>query len=167
MRAAGSDDDAQKAASALIRHARNSGGIERRRAMIVSAGYEKQVITNFNDWDSDGWVFNCKNGVIDLKTQTFRERKRDDLCMRQSPVVYDPSATCPVWEAATDKWMCGDKELVAYLQVALGVTLTSDMTLQVLFFNQGAGANGKDTDFHRVRVRHGRLLAERGLHVLR
>ncbi|MGB7264851.1 MAG: hypothetical protein WBC92_05025, partial [Terracidiphilus sp.] len=38
MRAAGNDEDAQKAASALIRHARNSGGIERRRAMIVSAG---------------------------------------------------------------------------------------------------------------------------------
>jgi len=147
MCASGSDEDAQKAASALLRHARNSGAIERRRAMIVSAGYEKQVITNFNDWDSDGWLFNCKNGVIDLKTQTFRERGRDDLCMKQSPVVYDPAATCPVWEAAMNKWMCGDKELVAYIQAALGVTLTSDMTLQALFFNQGAGANGKDTFF--------------------
>jgi len=147
MRAAGSDDEAKKLAGARLRHARNSGGIERRRAMIVSAGYEKHVITNFNDWDFDGWLFNCKNGVIDLKTQTFRERKRDDLCMRQSPVVYDPTATCPLWEAALNKWMCGDKELVIYLQVALGVTLTSDMRLQVLFFNQGGGANGKDTMF--------------------
>jgi hypothetical protein len=147
LRAAGSDDEAIKAAGALMRHARNSGGIERRRAMIASAGYEKQVITNFKDWDADGWLFNCKNGVIDLKTQTFRERKWEDLCMRQSPVVYDPSATYPVWEAAMVKWMCADKELVAYLQGALGVTLTSDMTLQALFFNQGSGANGKDTMF--------------------
>jgi putative DNA primase/helicase len=145
--AAGNDEDLKKAAGALMRHARNSGGIERRRAMIVSAGYEKQVITNFKDWDSNGWLLNCKNGVIDLKTQTFRERTREDLCMKQSPIVYDPAATCPVWEAAVDKWMCGEKELVAYLQVALGVTLTSDMTLQVLFFNQGGGANGKDTMF--------------------
>jgi len=147
MRAAGNDEDAQKAAGGLMRHARNSGGIERRRAMIVSAGYEKQVITNFKDWDSNGWLLNCKNGVIDLKNQMFRERKREDLCMRQSPIVYDPSATCPVWETAMDKWMCGDKGLVAYLQAALGVTLTSDMTLQALFFNQGSGANGKDTMF--------------------
>jgi P4 family phage/plasmid primase-like protien len=147
MRTAGSDEDAQKAAGALMRHARNSGSIPRRQAMIVSAGYEKQVITNFNDWDSDGWLFNCKNGVIDLKTQTFRERRREDLCMRQSPVVYDSAATCPVWEAAMDKWMCGDKELVAYQQSALGVTLTSDTSLQALFFNQGPGANGKDTMF--------------------
>jgi putative DNA primase/helicase len=130
MAAAGNDEDALAVARALLRHARNSGMLERRRAMIASAGFEKQVITNFNDWDSDGWLFNCQNGVIDLKTQTFRERKREDLCMRQSPVVYDPTATCPVLEAAMDKWMCGDKELVAHLQAALGVTLTSDMTLQ-------------------------------------
>jgi putative DNA primase/helicase len=144
---AGNDPFAKMEARALLSHARNSGMIERRRAMIVSAGFEKQVITNFNDWDSDGWLFNCQNGVIDLKTQTFLERKREDLCRRQSPVVYDLSATCPVWEAAMVKWMCGDKELVAYLQAALGVTLTSDMTLQALFFNQGSGENGKDTMF--------------------
>lgn len=71
--------------------------------------------------------------------------RRDDLCMKQSPVSYDPIATCPVWEAAMNKWMCGDKEFVACIQAALGVTLTSDMTLQALFFNQGTGANGKDT----------------------
>ena len=46
-----------------------------------------------------------------------------------------------------DKWLCGDRELVSYMQAALGVTLTSDMSLQALFFNQGGGANGKDTMF--------------------
>jgi putative DNA primase/helicase len=115
--------------------------------MIVSAGYEKQVITNYNDWDSDGWLFNCKNGVIDLRVQTFRERRREDLCMKQSPVVYDPEAKCPLWEAAMNKWMCGDIELVEYIQAALGVTLSSDTTLQSIFFNQGGGENGKDTMF--------------------
>jgi putative DNA primase/helicase len=150
MAAAGDDEDAQRAARALMSHARRSGAVPRRQAMIVSAGYEKPVTTNFNDWDSDGWLLNCKNGIIDLKTQTFRERSREDLCMKQSPVVYDPAATCLVWEAALDKWMCGDKELVVYMQTALGVTLTSDTSLQALFFNQGAGANGKDTLFTAI-----------------
>ncbi len=147
MDAAGDDEDAQREARALMSHARRSGAVPRRRAMIESAGYEKPVTTNFNDWDADGWLFNCDNGIIDLKTQTFRERTREDLCMKQSPVVYDPAATCPVWEAALDKWMCGDDELAAYLQAAMAVTLTSDTSLQVLFFNQGGGANGKDTMF--------------------
>lgn len=49
-----------------------------------------------------------------------------------------------------DKWMCGDKDLVSYLQAALGVTLTGDTSLQALWFNQGAGANGKDTMFTAI-----------------
>ena len=147
MHAAGRDEDAQMEARALLRHARNSGRIERRRAMIASAGYECQVITNFEHWDADGWLFNCRNGVINLRTQAFRERTREDLCMKQSPVVYDSSAICPLWEAAMEKWMCGDKELVEYIQAALGVTLTCDTSLQALFFCQGGGENGKDTMF--------------------
>ena len=147
MDAAGKDSDAMKEAKALLRHARNSGRIERRKAMITSAGYERQVITNFMDWDADGWLFNCQNGVIDLRNQTFRERRQEDLCMKQSPALYDPNATCPVWKAAMHKWMCGDTELVAYNQAALGVTLTGDISLQALFFNQGGGENGKDTMF--------------------
>ena len=46
-----------------------------------------------------------------------------------------------------NKWMCGDQSLIEYVQTALGVTLTSDTSLQALFFNQGDGENGKDTAF--------------------
>jgi len=46
-----------------------------------------------------------------------------------------------------DKWCCRDRELVEYLQTAWGVTLTSDTSLQALFFCQGSGENGKDTAF--------------------
>ena len=130
-----------------LKHALASGRMERRKAMIASAGYEKEVFTSINDWDADGWVLNVENGIIDLKTQTFRERTPADLCMKQSPVKYDPAATCPLWESAMNKWMCGDQSLIEYVQTALGVTLTSDTSVQALFFNQGDGENGKDTAF--------------------
>jgi putative DNA primase/helicase len=130
-----------------LKHALISGSMPRRMAMIASAGYEHPAFTNINDWDSDGWLFNCENGVIDLRNQTFRGRTPSDLCMKQSPIVFDPDAQCPLWEAAMNKWMCGDQSLVDYLQVAWGVTLTSDTGLQALFFNQGDGENGKDTAF--------------------
>jgi len=70
--------------------------------------------------------------------------------MKQSPVRYDPDAKCPLFEAAMNKWMCGDRSLVEYLQVGWGVTLTSDTSLQVLFFNQGDGENGKHTAFTAI-----------------
>ncbi len=139
---AGDEPDTKK-----LKHALASGRLERRKAMIASAGFEKDVFTNINDWDADGWLLNVDNGVINLKTQTFRERTPADLCMKRSPVKCDPAAQCPLWEAAMNKWMCGDQNLIEYVQIALGVTLTSDTSLQALFFNQGDGENGKDTAF--------------------
>jgi putative DNA primase/helicase len=138
----GNKPDPQK-----VKHAIYSGRLERRKAMIASAGYEKGVFTNINDWDSNGWLGNYENGVIDLRTQTFRERTPDDLCMKQSPVRFDIDTKCPLWESALNKYMCGDESLIEYLQVAWGATLTSDTSLQSLFFNQGDGENGKDTAF--------------------
>ena len=143
----GVDDGAVKDAKSLLKHAQNTGKLERRKAMIASGGYELGVHTNLNDWDADGWLLNVVNGVIDLRTQTFRERKQADMCLKKSPVVYDKDTKCPLWEAAMAKWSCGDESWVEYLQVAYGVTLTSDVSLQALFFNQGGGENGKDTFF--------------------
>jgi P4 family phage/plasmid primase-like protien len=128
-------------------HAKKSASVPGRKAMIASASVEKGIITNISEWDRDGWLFNCQNGVIELKTQTFRKRTQEDLCTKQSPITVDQNATCPLWEAAMDKWCCRDKELVEYLQTAWGVTLTSDTSLQALFFCQGGGENGKDTAF--------------------
>jgi putative DNA primase/helicase len=135
----------------LWRHAEYTGSMAGKKNMVKSAGYEKGVFTNLSDWDSDGWLLNVMNGVIDLKTQTFRERTKADLCMKQSPVAHDPNAQYLLWEQALDKWLCDDKSLLAYLQVACGVTLTSDVSLQSLFFCQGGGENGKDTFFAAIR----------------
>jgi putative DNA primase/helicase len=137
----------EKVDQTKLKHALTSGRVERRKAMIASAGFEKEVFTNINDWDADGWLFNVDNGVIDLRTQTFRERRPEDLCMKQSPVKYDATATCPLLGVAMNKWMCGDQNLIEYVQTALGVTLTSDTGVQALFVNQGDGENGKDTAF--------------------
>lgn len=60
---------------------------------------------------------------------------------------YDPSAKCPLWEAAMNEWMCGDQDLIEYVQTGLGLTLTSDASAPALFFSQGNGENGKNTAF--------------------
>jgi putative DNA primase/helicase len=130
-----------------VKHAFTSGRVERRKAMMTSAGFEQAVFTNIIDWDANGWIFNCANGVIELQSQSFRERTKADLCMRQSPIVYDPDAIAPLWVSALNKYFCGDQELIDFFQAALGMTLTSDTSQQALFFNQGGGENGKDTVF--------------------
>jgi putative DNA primase/helicase len=144
------DDEVLEEAKAIARFALASSRIDRHKAMVASAGFESGIITNFNDWDADGWLLNVENGIIDLRTQSFRQRTQSDLCIKRSPVVFDPEAKCPLWESVMAKWMCGDLELVEYLQIAWGMSLTSDTGLQSLFFNHGGGMNGKDTAFNTL-----------------
>jgi putative DNA primase/helicase len=122
-----------------------------RRQMMDAAGHLPGIEARLAKWDVDPWILNCANGVIKLRTQEFRPRMATDLCMKQSPVVYDPQATCPLWEEAMDTWMCGDTSLVTYLQTALGYSLTGDTRQQCIFYNEGTGANGKDVFFTTIR----------------
>ena len=138
-------EEAEAKAKALASHATKSARLERRKAMLELASFEKGVHTNLREWDADGWLLNVRNGIVDLRTQAFMERTRGHMCMKQAPVAYDPEAKCPLWEAAMLKWMCGDEELARYLQAALGITLTSDTSDQCFFFLEGGGENGKDT----------------------
>ena len=130
---------------ALMEHSRKSAQRDRRKAMIELASSEKGICTNFADWDADKWLLNVRNGVIDLRTQTFRERKQTDLCMRQANVHYDPDARCPQWDAALLKYMNGDQSMVDFLARYTGYSLTGVCDAQSLIFNMGDGNNGKDT----------------------
>jgi len=135
-------DDIDKS---LMDHSRKSAQRDRRKAMIELASSEKGVSTNFADWDADKWLLNVKNGVIDLRTQAFRERRQGDLCMRQANAAYDPGARCPLWDAALLKYMSGDQSMVDFLARYAGYSLTGDCDAQSLIFNMGDGSNGKDT----------------------
>jgi|HubBroStandDraft_1064217.scaffolds.fasta_scaffold01348_2 putative DNA primase/helicase len=129
----------------LFKHAAHTASRGGRKAMIELAGSEQTISTNFGDWDADKWLLNVLNGVIDLRSQTFRERKPTDLCMRQANVNYDPEALCQLWDAALLKYMCGDQSMVTFLQGWIGYSLTGTTSAQALIFNKGDGNNGKDT----------------------
>jgi P4 family phage/plasmid primase-like protien len=126
-------------------HAKKSASVYGRKAMIASASVEKGIITKISEWDSDKWLLNVKNGVIDLKTQTFRERTQADMCRKQANVTYDPEAKCPLWDVALLKYMSGDQTMVDFLARYVGYSLTGDTGAQSLIFNMGDGSNGKDT----------------------
>jgi|GEM_PF-2822196 len=122
-----------------------TGSASGRKAMLTTASTEQGIFTRASDWDADAWTLNVANGVLDLRTQTFRARTKADLLSRKSPVVYDPNATCPTFLSALNDWSCGDADWIKYVQVALAYSLTSDTRLQCFFMAYGEGSNGKDT----------------------
>jgi len=61
-----------------------------------------------------------------------------------SPVVYDPSATCPKFETFLER-MQPNPAVRAFLQRAAGYSMTADTREQKMFMLSGKGANGKST----------------------
>lgn len=136
------NDDLRKA---LKVHAHQSEAIGKVRAMIEHAKSEPGIAASLEQFDTQPMLFNVANGTIDLERQQIRDHARDDLLRKQSLVRYDPSATCPRWEKFLMQVLDQDADLIAYLQRALGYSLTGDMREQVLHLMYGTGSNGKTT----------------------
>lgn len=107
------------------------------------------VRADIEDLNTHPLWFPCANGIYEIDDRSFRKSVREDLILQRSPVVYDPSARCPLWESSLLKWMGGDKEMVAFLQRLVGYFLTGDASYRHLYIFWGSGANGKST-FTRV-----------------
>ncbi|OOR06470.1 DNA primase [Bacillus mycoides] len=124
---------------------------ERRTIRINSIlDVRPMVSVKKKELDSHSFLFNCDNGVIDLKTGELLPHDRDWLLTKLSPIKYDRNAECPNWKAFLEsifKTHTGeaDHELINYLQKAIGYSLTGVTKEQVMFFLFGNGRNGKST----------------------
>jgi len=123
-------------------------GMEKDRALnaILSlAESELPLPVRAADLDSDGWVLNCENGLLDLRTGELKPHRPEDLCLKQAPVSFDPTATAPTWLVFLDRIMAGNSDLIGFLQRAVGASLPAHTREQVLLILHGRGANGKST----------------------
>lgn len=91
------------------------------------------------------------NGVINLTTGAFREGRPDDYLTQQAGMAYDPAARAPRWEAFIAEVFGGDPDLAAFVQRAVGYSLTGWTKEQVFFFLYGEGWNGKSTFLGTLR----------------
>lgn len=114
-------------------------------ACLKSAQSEPGVPILPLQMDADPYLLNTTFGTIDLRSGQLRPHRREDLITKLAPVEWNIGALCPLWERVLDKIMDSNKEMISYLQRAVGYSLTGDVSEQCLFFLYGAGANGKST----------------------
>jgi P4 family phage/plasmid primase-like protien len=133
----------KKLRDATIDWARRSEKAAQLRAMIALAESEPGVPVLAGELDSDQWLVNCPNGTIDLHTGELRLHARTDRITKLAPVEYHPQAQCPVWLAFLDQIFEPHKDLVPFIQRAVGYTLTGNTREQCLFLLHGTGRNGK------------------------
>ncbi len=129
----------------LVKHAARTEGVRGRSAMITALSWERDVWVGPEALDTDPWLFNCRNGTVDLRTGQLREHNRDDMITKMANTEYIASAECPRWKRFLTEITRGDEELIAFIAKAAGYALTADTREQAMFILHGNGANGKST----------------------
>lgn len=146
--AAALEDDDKR--TALARWAMRSESEGKLRAMVSLA--ESELPITPDALDTDPWLLNCENGTLDLRTGTLRPSRREEYLTKLLPVAYDPQATCPTWIAFLKTITGENPALQAFLQRAVGYSLTGQTTEQAFFLLYGTGANGKSTFIETLRT---------------
>lgn len=95
-------------------------------------------------FDSDPWLLNVSNGVIDLRSGKLLDHAPDLMMRKISRCAYEPGFRSEMWEGFIRDATHGDAELVAYMQRACGYALTGLTSEKCLFFVfSTAGNTGK------------------------
>jgi len=128
----------------------------RLKAMVELAQTEPGMPITAQELDKDKWLLNCLNGTIDLRLGKLRPHRCEDLITKLVPVEYDPDASAPTWDAFLDRIMAGTKELITFLKLIVGYSLTGETNEQCFFILCGTGANGKSTFLQAIS----RMLAD-------
>ena len=82
--------------------------------------------------------------VYDLNTMGFSSGG-NAIVTKCIGTQFDPDATCPTWEAFIDRIFASNREVISFVQRAVGYTLSGRVGEQCLFVLIGTGANGKST----------------------
>lgn len=117
----------------------------RLESMLRLAQSEPEIAISQTHLDTNPWLVNCLNGTLDLQTGELRPHNQNDLITRRVNVDYNPDAKAPTWDTFLRKVFADDLNLIAYVQRAVGYTLTGLTTDHVLFYLLGGGRNGKST----------------------
>lgn len=102
---------------------------------------DRRIAARTDQWDCDPWLLNTPAGVVGLRTGKIRPASPEDYQTKMTAAA--PGGDCPTWLAFLDRVTGGNRELVDFLQVALGYGLTGVTTEHAMFFLYGTGANGK------------------------
>ena len=100
--------------------------------------------------DADPFLINCRNGTLVARRRgdgdciSFRPHDPRDLITKMMPVDYDPQATCPIYDDFI-AFAQPEEANRRFLHQWGGLSLTGDVSEQLLVFFWGKGKNGKST----------------------
>jgi len=113
---------------------------------------DRRVAALPEHFDSDPWLLNTPDGIVDLRTGKVRPCDPAAMCSKITAVSPAPAGTRPLlWEKFLRRVMSNDQQLISYLQCLAGYCLTGMTTEEIFVFAWGTGKNGKTKYFNTLR----------------
>jgi putative DNA primase/helicase len=131
--------------SQIAKWAERSESIGRVKAMVDLARAEPGVAIVTSAFDTHPFLFVAANGTIDLETGELLPHRPSDLLTKASAIPYEPEAACPTWIKFLARIFDNDRDLISYVQRAIGYSLTGVTREQCFHVLHGSGQNGKST----------------------
>lgn len=122
------------------------------RAIVKHAELLPGMHIDAGTLDSNPELLAVKDGVVNLRNGHWRVATPADGMSFRSPVAYDRTATCPIWDAFIQGVVRDDEEFARYLQRALGYSLFGNAKEQVFFLVIGPGGNGKGVLMRTIKA---------------
>lgn len=110
------------------------------------AGVKQSMHKNsvdISEFDGNDMLINLENSVYDMVSGINIPHDATLKFTKKANVSYDESKKCPRWEQFLREIFNDDKDLIKWIQKALGYSLTGKTSEQVMFILNGNGRNGK------------------------
>jgi putative DNA primase/helicase len=105
--------------------------------------FKSLVTIDVSLFDQSPDCLNAQNGVIDLRTGTLAPSQPENFFTYCLPVAYDREADTALWLAFLSDVVNGDREMIDYLQEAVGYSITGHTWEECLFYIHGPTRAGK------------------------
>lgn len=142
-------DEGTDMAKAFEKHMKSCRSNKSKNAMLSEVMHHVPVLPA--QMDRFKTVLNTPGGVIDLRSGGISPHDPMTYLTKMTAVEYSENADCPRWLAFLDDIFRKDKDLIRYVQKAVGYSLTGSTTEQCAFFLYGTGRNGKSTFIDIIR----------------
>lgn len=130
---------------AISKHVNRSERTAAMKEAMELTSWQPTIKVEPGQLDAHDDLLNTRSGVVNTLTLKQRKHDPDQYHTMVTTAGYDSSAECPRWLEFVRWAMCGDEELVQFLQRAVGYSATGHMREQVFFLCYGIGGNGKST----------------------
>lgn len=121
--------------------------------------FKSLVSVSIDTFDNNPDALNCNNGVVNLRTGNITPHSPNQRFTYCLPVDYKKSDSLE-WLALLESVVGGGKEIIDYIQMALGYSFTGHTREEIMFYLFGPTRSGKGTFSETIMALLPRPLAE-------